>query len=81
MFSRLAWDIGAHIPRVRDGEKRLIAQLGHLPVPFFLGVSCGIEVADLLLAQLGQSIDDPVSLAFDTAGTIAEGGWALSSVH
>lgn len=69
-----------HVPGIRDREERLVAQRCHLLVPVLLCFSCCVEVSDVLLAQLGERVDDPVSLNFNTAGTVAESCRSLRSV-
>jgi len=76
----LSRNVRAHVPGIRDGEEGLVAQLGHLAVPLLFCVSRGVEVGDVLFAQLGERVDDPVPLAFDAGRSVAERCWALGSV-
>lgn len=81
LLSLLSWDVGAHIPRVGNREECLVAQLCHLAVPVLLSLSGGVEVSNLLLAKLRQCIDDPVTLALNTARTVRESSRALCAVN
>ena len=49
-------------------------------MPSLLCFTSGIEIGDVLLAELSERINDPVTLAFNAAGSVAKGGGALCSV-
>ena len=76
LFSWLAWDVRAHIPRVGGREEGLVAQLRDVLPPSFFSLFGGLDGLDVLLFQLLDGFDDPISLDLHTRRTVGESGRA-----
>lgn len=81
LLSWLARDVGAHVPRICVVEERLLRDLGDLLAPLIFAFLRRFEVGDVFAAELGDRVDDPVALAFDTRWAVGESRWALSAVY
>lgn len=81
LFTLLARNVGTHVPGVCDREQRLVAELLNILVPVFFALARSVEIGHILLASLGQRVDDPVALAFDTRWAVAECSRALCAIY
>src|SRR3990172_1876536 len=76
----LAGDVGAHVPGLRQWKQRARRQVCHVLRPRRARGRAGLDPGMALVAQVAQTVGDPVSLQLGAGGPVAERGGALWAV-